>query len=209
MFEIKTDEDDMKQMAGKSLFDLIINASLKEVNSEQEMLEEVEEEEKNDHDKARGDQISDEIEEEEKLKEQIDNQTEMRKEGQLQIQSMYLKQFRKRFVILKENHLFCYKDDTKQEVAELIDLSTFKTAVSSSKQASNFEVLPINDKDRGKIFAAKDESAAIEWIKIINQCIQAGNFICFLVKDLQSKTRDVHRGKTKCIIGGIFTNKEW
>ena len=105
-------------------------------------------------------------------------QKEFRMEGHLQQQSLYLKQFRKRYVILKENHLFCYKDNTRDEIKELIDLSVFKMSLlklSSGDKKPRFHLIPDNDIDKTRVFAASSVTKAMNWVKFINDCINSNS----------------------------------
>ena len=50
--------------------------------------------------------VSEEVDD---IKQSDDKQTEVLMEGYLQKQSLHIKQLRKRFIVLKNNHLYCYK----------------------------------------------------------------------------------------------------
>ena len=108
-----------------------------------------------------------------------ENKEELTKEGFLKQQSKYLKQFKKRFVILKENHLFCYTNEKKTEITQLIDLSIFKKAQLSKnwKSVNQFELVPNNDIDKTSVFEADKINDVDEWISIINQSIEANAII--------------------------------
>eukprot|EP01084_Bolivina_argentea_P023620 44095_1 len=100
----------------------------------------------------------------------------LRKEGYLKKQSLYFKQLKKRYIILKDNHLYCYTDDKKTEITELIDLSLFTKAkfehfIDNSTQLkliTQFELVPQNENDYTRIFSAESREEADEWIQMIN-----------------------------------------
>ena len=78
---------------------------------------------------------------------------------------------KKRFIILKENHLFCYDNHKKTRITELHNLSSFLKARSSQKEVSQFEIMPENKKDTVIVFQAESIDDAEEWVSVINQSI--------------------------------------
>ena len=98
-------------------------------------------------------------------------EVEVTHEGYLQRQSLYLKKLRKRFIILRENHLFCYDNHKKTRITELINLAPYRKAQASQKEVSQIDLLPQNNRDSTLVFAAKSMEEAEEWINAINQSI--------------------------------------
>ena len=68
-------------------------------------------------------------------------------EGYLMKQSLHLKQFRKRFIILRENHLFCYTNHKKTKITELINLALFEKVQLSEKGIGQLELIPNRNRD--------------------------------------------------------------
>ena len=104
--------------------------------------------------------------------ENINNEDALKKEGYLKQKATYFPQYKQRFIILRENHLFIYTDHNKSKITELIKLSSFQKAQSSSKPGQ-FELIPKNEKEWSRIFAAAskvmDDTA--DWVKIINESL--------------------------------------
>ena len=113
--------------------------------------------------------VSEEVDD---IKQSDDKQTEVLMEGYLQKQSLHIKQFRKRFIVLKNNHLYCYKTHEKLEMTECIDLSSYKQAIVSEKEGSQFELVPKSKrKNAARIFSADSMDDTEEWMGKINQSI--------------------------------------
>lgn len=124
-------------------------------------------------------------------KDDID-QDDIRREGYLMKQSIHLKAWRKRYIILREHHLFCYKDDSKSLITEFLNLSSFKKAQLSQKEINRFELIPKNTKDKTRTFSAASISETEEWLNAINQSISAKSEICTHI-NLEEKA-EAHEG---------------
>ena len=122
-------------------------------------------------------------------KKQVDDEVnnEIRKEGYLDKQSLYLKKFRKRFIILRENHLFCYDNHKKTKITEFIKLSSFERAELSEKELNRFELKPKNTKEAIQIFAAESLEEAADWIYHLN-CSMNGDNMTKSIDKKQSET---------------------
>ena len=108
---------------------------------------------------------------------------EVIKEGYLKKQSSYLKKFRRRFIILRENHLFCYENDKKAKITEFIKLSLFERAILSEKELNQFKLKPKNTKKTSHIFAADSLEEAEEWINYLNCSMNVDN----MTKSIENK----------------------
>ena len=93
------------------------------------------------------------------------------KEGYLMKQSLYMKQFRKRFIILRENHLFCYANHKKTKNTEVINLGSFEKAEITENEVAEFELLPKDKQGKTRIFLAESINDADEWVSTINDSI--------------------------------------
>ena len=74
-----------------------------------------------------------------------DNKISISKEGYLQQESGYWKKLKKRYIILKENHLFCYTDHQKTEISELINLAKFEKIGLCPFNETQLDLLPLYD----------------------------------------------------------------
>ena len=121
------------------------------------------------------DDLAEDNEDDDETKMEKENDTEKEKqithEGYLEKQSMHLKKFRKRFIILKGKYLFCYDNHKRTRITELIRLSHFKKAQLSQKKVSQFVLVPISDENEIRVFAAASMDDCDEWISAINQSI--------------------------------------
>ena len=93
---------------------------------------------------------------------------ELTKEGYLEKQSLYLKKFRKRFIILRQNHLFCYDNHKKTQITEFIKLSVFHRAQLSNKELNQFVLIPKDEKEKTRVFAAQSMNEAHDWVEYLN-----------------------------------------
>ena len=130
---------------------------------------------------------------EEDEKKQADDEVvisiEVKKEGYLDKQSLYLKKFRKRFIVLRENHLFCYENDKKTKITEFIKLSLFEMAKLSEKGLAEFELKPKNKKGKIIVFAAESRDKAEEWVNHLNCSIKAVN----MTRSMDNKQSEKHK----------------
>ena len=97
-------------------------------------------------------------------------QSDVTYEGYLKKLSLYSKQFKERYIILRENHLFCYTNDEKTKITELINLDCFTKSQLSKTNVSEFELLPKNVEDPIRKFSATMVEA-VEWVNNINASI--------------------------------------
>ena len=100
-----------------------------------------------------------------------DDENGVTKEGYLMKKLLYIKKFRKIFIILRENHLFCYTNHKKTEITELIDLGLFEKAEVTEKEIAEFKLLPKNEERKTRIFLAESIDDANEWVSTINYSI--------------------------------------
>eukprot|EP01084_Bolivina_argentea_P292986 503847_1 len=150
------------------------------------------------------------------------------KEGYLMKQSLHLKKFRKRFIILRENHLFCYDNHKKTKITEFIKLCLFKEVKASETEMSRFEMIPKNKKDKIRVFEAESMEECEDWINTINYSMnpmdeneskdmdgksaikKSENVFCFgEYTDYWSKTIGIfaQTGKYESIKEEVITNK--
>ena len=126
------------------------------------------------------------MEDEKKQDDKVVNQ--VTKEGYLEKQSLYLKKFRKRFIILRENHLFCYENHKKTKITQFIKLASYKRAQLSNKELTQFELIPINKKETKIVFNAQSMNEAEEWVDYLN---------CSMAAEHMTQSTDQHAGKNK------------
>eukprot|EP01084_Bolivina_argentea_P150534 262882_1 len=90
------------------------------------------------------------------------------KDGYLQRKSLIIGKFRKRFICLNDNHLYCYKNHKQIDLTENIDLTLYKQAVLSETMLAQFELIPVSDKHKMRVFIAESIDDAQEWVNKIN-----------------------------------------
>ena len=115
---------------------------------------------------------------------------EVRKEGYLDKKSLYLKKIRKRFIILRENHLFCYENDKKTKITEFIKLSLFEWAQLSEEELAEFELKPKNKKEKTIVFAAESRNKAEEWVNHLNCSMNADDVTRSIEKNQSQKDEE-------------------
>eukprot|EP01084_Bolivina_argentea_P020494 38111_1 len=103
----------------------------------------------------------------------VDLKDQLSMEGYLQKESLHLKQFRKRFIVLKDNYLYCYKTHKNDTNAtEIIDLVSYKHAILSQKNVGQFLLIPASKKSSKRAFSADSLDEAQQWMNVINQSIK-------------------------------------
>eukprot|EP01084_Bolivina_argentea_P108513 193927_1 len=96
-------------------------------------------------------------------------------QGYLQKQSLHLKVFRQRFIVLKNGHLFCYKTHQLKQITESLDLSFFQKAEILQSDIARFQLIPVFRKNKCRVFVAESNEKAQEWIEHINNSIKPSN----------------------------------
>ena len=122
-------------------------------------------------------------------KQEKDAVNEVTNEGYLNKQSLYLKKFKNRYVILRENHLFCYDNHKKTKIIEFIKLASFETVKLSNTELNQFELIPKNEKEKIIVFEAKSLDEAQEWISYLH-CSMNG-------EDMTQNINDEHTDTSK------------
>eukprot|EP01084_Bolivina_argentea_P307875 532213_1 len=93
------------------------------------------------------------------------------KSGYLQKQSLHLKRFRIRWIVLKNRYLYCYKDNKCTHLTETLDLRAFNhVQISSNGEIGQFELISYL---RKRIFIAKTFEEMHQWIKFIEETMQS------------------------------------
>ena len=100
-----------------------------------------------------------------------DDEDDVTKEGYLMKQSLHIKKFRKRFIILRDNHLFCYTNHKKINITEVINLELFEKAEITENEIAEFKLLPKIKKNKKRKFSAESMDDADAWINAINYSI--------------------------------------
>ena len=95
----------------------------------------------------------------------------IRMEGYLKKQSLHLKKFRDRFIVLRENHLFCYEDHKKTKTTEIIELSLYDNVQLSQNKLNQYVLIPKNEEGKIRVFATESLEKATHWINAINSSI--------------------------------------
>ena len=94
-------------------------------------------------------------------------------DGYLEIHPVYLyTKPKKRYIILKENHLFSYDNEKKTRITESIDLSSYNKAQLSSNELTQFQLVTSNTFGTNRCFSAKTMDEAQKWIKHINSSMR-------------------------------------
>lgn len=100
------------------------------------------------------------------------NENVIIKEDYLMRQSVYLKKLKKRYAVLHEENLLCFKDDDKTSTPiETILMSSVAKAQLSQKDIARFELLLNTNKDKVIVFAAESMIEAEKWVNTINDII--------------------------------------
>ena len=95
------------------------------------------------------------------------------KSGYLEKESLNLKILRKRWIVLKEKNLYCYKDKSLNNLTEKINLTLFNDIKQIKNDKTNqFELI---SKKQKRIFVAQTIKEMNEWIKIIKYIINNNN----------------------------------
>ena len=92
------------------------------------------------------------------------------KQGYLKKESLHLKIFKKRWIVLKDNKLYSFKYKYDYNATEILDLSIYNMVKKLSK--THFQISS-NSESRNKkprLFAAISTNVANEWIKCIRNC---------------------------------------
>lgn len=101
--------------------------------------------------------------------------------GYLLKESKYLKQFRRRWIVLKSNKLYCFKDEDDAEdeslATEIIDLSIYDKLQRSSIDYPKFRLLSHNNdtqqksnkKVKPRVFIADSEEIMDKWLHQIKK----------------------------------------
>ena len=87
-------------------------------------------------------------------------------EGYLRKKSLYLKQLRQRYIVIKSNYsCLSYKDHNKLDLTETIDLSQFDEVRISEDGSSRrqFELIQSNDCNKKRVFVADSMKDLDEW----------------------------------------------
>ncbi len=89
------------------------------------------------------------------------------KQGYLEKESLYLKRFRKRWIVLKnDKKIYSYKNNQMESnPTEIIDLKYCQNIIPSNKNNSNEFILVVNGTQRS--FIAKSTDDRNDWIKWI------------------------------------------
>eukprot|EP01084_Bolivina_argentea_P182420 314917_1 len=100
--------------------------------------------------------------------------------GYLEKESLHLKIFRKRWIVLTRNKkLNCYKTESCDELTEIIDLNICKDAKETTTWAQ-FELIQViddNKKERKRIFIAPSFADMSEWVSGIQNTMNASESI--------------------------------
>eukprot|EP01084_Bolivina_argentea_P072906 132341_1 len=102
----------------------------------------------------------------------IDNEIIIK--GYIYKQSFHLKRLRKRFVILQNECLHCYKDDQCNRLTEKIDLRMFsdvRILKNSEYLSTQFELVPIDKDNSSRLFEIVYFSDIDNWVSSIKRCI--------------------------------------
>ena len=92
-------------------------------------------------------------------------------EGNLEKESLHLKTFRKRWIVLKnDKKLYSFKSN---KISEIIDISSCKHIKISNKSNYTFTLI-FNDNKQRK-FKASDQIVMNQWIKNITKAINTPN----------------------------------
>ena len=97
-------------------------------------------------------------------------------QGELNKQSLYLKQFKKAWIVLRnDGNLYCYKTESmKNKPTEIIDVAYYKSIEANNKNL--FTLYDPNDNiDKHKRFKSADSSMITLWIEILSPIIKTKN----------------------------------
>ena len=95
--------------------------------------------------------------------------------GFLEKESLYLKQFRKRWTVLKRNCLYSYKtQNDMNQATEIIDLTKFDYIISCSNEYQ-FELRAADDKTKKRVFNAPSHKDRDKWIECIKNVYENKN----------------------------------
>ena len=97
-------------------------------------------------------------------------------QGYLQKQSLYLKQFKKSWIILnKDGKLYCYKSESmKSKPTEIIDIVQFESIKANNKNLFTLYD-PSKNVNKHKRFKSADESMITLWVEMISPIIKTKN----------------------------------
>eukprot|EP01084_Bolivina_argentea_P319788 554701_1 len=116
------------------------------------------------------------------------------KNGYLGKESYYLKQQRKRWIVLNRNYLYSYKDIACTHLTEKIDLSKFDTVQQSEN--NEFELISKdNNKTYKRKFFASTNDICMEWIEVIKDTMQTSKYKKEDSKENIEYANDFHRRK--------------
>merc|ERR1711971_1482445 len=91
------------------------------------------------------------------------------KEGYLIKQSLYLRQERKRWIVLNHGFMDCYKDNVSLDATEIFDLSKFDDVrPTQNGKTGQFELI---SHETNRIFIASSTEEMEKWIVKIKQCM--------------------------------------
>eukprot|EP01084_Bolivina_argentea_P006081 11491_1 len=95
------------------------------------------------------------------------------KQGYLHKQSLVLKQFRKRWIVLKGTVIHCLSNNNKE--TDTIDLTKYNHIRSTSTFAQ-FEISSDNKKIKKRVFTAESKKIMFSWIEVIQGIMVANQY---------------------------------
>eukprot|EP01084_Bolivina_argentea_P132643 234092_1 len=105
----------------------------------------------------------------------VENETKIIKAGFLQKQSMYLKAYRKRWMVLKDSCLYSYKSENiNAKPTEIIDINSFNDIkISNNNKKTQFELISGNKNRTKRVFIAASVNEMNDWINQIQNIMHS------------------------------------